>query len=471
MRILHVIAGAEIGGAETFARDAIAGLAGRGVAQMVVCRPWPAAVERFTAAGITIEKLRFSLFDRVGGAPARIRGLARSFGADLVHAWMSRAASFVPGDMPCPVIGWFGDTDKLKYYGAADACIGVTPDIVSWTLRNGVAPHRAFLVNTFGTMPDCKPVTRGELGVPEAAPMLLVLSRMHRVKGIDTILQALTEVPDAFLCIAGDGPSRAEYEQLSARLGLADRVRFLGWRDDRKALLEICDICVLPSRYEPFGTVILEAWAAQRPLVTTRADGARQYVDDGETGLVCPIDDPPSLAACLRRLVGGDTALRDRLVANGYRRYVSGFTQDRVLDRMLEVYGMIRDLGPRDRDVTVPAGTLDRTAVGRLAGGLAAVVPQEARGRVAAAATVAQAYSAADPEAAVAAALMQLSGRGSLLRVSGGGVRVVLLPAGQLARAAAENPVSAGDGSYAGAADTLRAAIAYSSTRTNRPSH
>lgn len=459
MRILHVVAGAEIGGAETFAQDAICGLAGRGVTQTAVCRPYPTAVTRFTAAGIAIEPLGFSWLDRVRGTPARIRRLARTLEVDLVHAWMSRATSFVPNDMPCPVIGWFGDYANLKYYSAADACIGVTPDLVRWTLRNGVAPHRAFLVNTFGTMPDSKPVRRSDLGVPQGVSMLLVLSRMHQVKGIDTMLHALTEVPDAFLCIAGDGPARAEYEELSVRLGLANRVRFLGWRDDRKALLEACDVCVLPSRYEPFGTVILEAWAARRPLVATRADGARQYVDDGETGLLCPIDDPPALAACLRRLSLQDSSLRDRLVTNGYRRYTSEFTQDTVLDRMLAVYDSVRQLGPRQRDVTVPIRSLDRVAIGRLAAGLAKVVPPDAQSRVVPAATVALAYAAANRESAATAGLIQLSGCGGLLRGSGGDARVLLLSAGQLAQAAAEIPVSAGNGTFAWAGEYFRDAL------------
>lgn len=451
MRILHVIAGAEVGGAETFARDAICGLAARGVAQTVVCRPYAAAAARFAAAGVATVPLRFSWLDRLGGASGRIRRLAGSFRADLVHAWMSRGASFVPPGMPCPVIGWFGDNYDLKYFRAVDACVGVTPDIVRWTLRHGEAPHRAFLVNTFGTMPDSAPVSRRDLGVPEGAAMLLVLSRLHPVKGIDTMLRALAEVPGAFLCIAGEGPARAEYEALSAQLGLAERVRFLGWRDDRKALLEACDICVLPSRYEPFGTVILEAWAARRPLVASRADGARQYVEDGRTGLVCPIDDAPALAACLRRVVENRDGIRERLAAAGHRRYADEFTQEKVLDRLLEVYRTVRDLGRRGQDASVAVAILDRAARARLAAGLSGVLPAEARGRAADVAAVALAYSGADR---AAAAMLQARGPGSFIRHG----RVAVAPALHLARAAAELP-AAGAEAYAPAADWLSGAL------------
>lgn len=347
MRVLHVIAGAEVGGAETFSQDAIASLHGHGVAQHVVGRPWPQTMARYAAAGIPVTPLDFSLADRLRG-PARIRALARSFGADLVHAWMSRANSFIPRDMPCPVLGWFGDTYDLKYFRRADSFVGVTPDIRAYLLRCGLPPERCFMVNTFGDMPEVPAVDRASLATPPDSLAVLVLSRMHRVKGIDTILHALREVPGAILWLAGEGPARAEYEQLARSLGVEERTRFLGWRNDRRALIEACDIVALPSRYEPFGTVIIEAWAMRRPLVATLADGARQYVRDGVNGLTCPIDDPPALAAALRRLTG-DPTLRAHLAEAGHRDYMAGFTRQAVTERLLACYAEVVRLGRWER--------------------------------------------------------------------------------------------------------------------------
>lgn len=346
MKLLHVIAGAEIGGAETFAQDAILSLHERGVRQVVLTRPWPAVMARYAAAGVDARPFGFSRRDRLIGRSARVRGVARAFGADLTHAWMQRAASFIPRNMPCPVLGWFGDYYDLKYFRRADAFVGVTPDITRHVVAGGMPEERCFTVNTFGTMPEAPPVSRASLDTPAEAKVLLVLSRMHRVKGIDTMLQALAEVPGAYLWLAGDGPARGEYEALATRLGLTDRVRFLGWRNDRKALLEACDVCVLPSRYEPFGTVIVEAWAMRRPLVATRADGARQYVSDGETGLLCPIEDAAALAARLRQVLG-DAVLVGRLVEAGYRAYEADFTRDVVTDRLLACYEACMRLGRR----------------------------------------------------------------------------------------------------------------------------
>ena len=76
-------------------------------------------------------------------------------------------------------------------------------------------------------------------------------------------------------------------------------MRFLGWRDDRAALLAAADVCVMPSRYEPFGTVMAEAWSAGTPLIVAAAQGPRAYVKDGENGLMVPIDDAAALAAAI----------------------------------------------------------------------------------------------------------------------------------------------------------------------------
>ncbi len=343
MRVIHVIAGAEIGGAETFAVDAITALAERGVTQHVICRPHAAPLERYAMARIDTTTLGFTALDRLLRRRI-VADTARGFRPDLVHAWMSRAASFVPKRLSCPAIGWFGDYYKLKYFTGCDAFFAVTPDIAASIVKRGMPQARVFTTNTFGTMPDAPPVLRASLDTPDHATVALVLSRMHAVKGIDTMLEALARVPGLYLWLAGDGPERAAYEALAARLGLQDRVRFLGWRNDRKSLLQACDICVLPSRYEPFGTVIIEAWAAGRPLVATNAAGARQYVTHNETGLVSPIDDPQALAANLARLLA-EPDLGPRLAAAGTARYQADFTRDIVITRLIDAYRQVQTLG------------------------------------------------------------------------------------------------------------------------------
>jgi glycosyltransferase involved in cell wall biosynthesis len=340
LRILHVVAGAPTGGAETFSADAILALAERGVVQHVICRPHPIPLQRFGAAGIPVTPLSFSPLTRFAGAPARIRRIARAFEADAVHAWMGRAAWFVPARMPCPVIGWLGGYYDLKYYRTATDYIAITPDMRRSLIDRGAPADRVFLCHTFGTLPDSPPVTRAQISTPADALVLLVLSRMHQKKGIDTALKAMRSLDGAVLWLAGDGPELTRYQTLAAELGVAAKVRFLGWRTDRKSLLEACDICLLPSRYEPFGTVIAEAWSMRKPLIATPADGARQFVRDGDNGLIMPFDDDAALAAHIRA-IAGSPALATRLGGNGYETYKRLFSRDIVTARLRDIYATV----------------------------------------------------------------------------------------------------------------------------------
>lgn len=344
MRILHVLAGAPTGGAETFALDAIEALHEQGIAQHVIARPHDLLVARLTPLAIPLETASFSRLSRLFGGRRRIARTAASFRADLIHAWMGRAASFVPENRPCPALGWFGGYYHLRRFRHLDWFTGVTPDIAAHITRAGAPASRVSTVHTFGTLPDSPPLDRGTLNVPPDAPLLLVLSRMHAKKGIDTMLRALTRVPGAHLLLAGNGPRLEAYQKLARELAVADRAHFLGWRTDRAALFATCDICILPSRYEPFGTVIAESWAARRPLVATAAQGARQFVSDGENGLVVPIDDDSALAAAITRILQNPT-LREQLIAGGTAAYHANFHRSPVTQSLIATYNQAISAG------------------------------------------------------------------------------------------------------------------------------
>jgi glycosyltransferase involved in cell wall biosynthesis len=348
LRILHIIAGAEFGGAETIAQDVVAALGEAGHEQRVIGRPYPIATARFAAARVPFTGFGFSPLDRLRGGGASIRRQAEAFKADIVQGWMSRAASFIPESMPCPVAGWFGDYYDLKYFRHVDFYIGLTRRITDYLVKEGAPGERVFLVHTFGTLRDEPPADRAALDTPAGAPLALMLSRLHKIKGIDTMLRALTLCPGVYLWLGGEGPERENLIRLRDELGLADRVRFLGWRTDRAALFQAADLFALPSRYEPFGAVIAEAWYMGTPLIATRADGAAAYVSDGVDGLLCPIDDPPALAACINRLVA-DPELRARLSRNGRLTYERQFSKPVVIESLVKAYETMRRLGPRAR--------------------------------------------------------------------------------------------------------------------------
>ena len=114
----------------------------------------------------------------------------------------------------------------------------------------------------------------------------------------------------------------------------------MGWRDDRQALLDIADICALPSRYESFGTVMAESWFMRTPLVAAKAQGPSQYIVHEENGLLCDIDDSQGLADQIRRL-SEDQSLRQTLIKNGLQTYNDLFNKDVVIDSFIDTYKTI----------------------------------------------------------------------------------------------------------------------------------
>lgn len=334
MKIMQIMAGAAEGGAETFFADLAIALHAAGLQQVVVTRPGAARVGRLRAAGLAVVEHRFPPFaPLVRLAMRRLIALHRP---DVIQAWMGRAASLVPRT-DIPTIGWFGGYYDLKRYRTCDYFVGVTRDIARHIVAAGAPAKRTRAIHTFAELDDAPAVDRAGLGTPAEVPLLLALARLHRKKGIDTLLQALVDVPEAWLWIAGEGPLRAELVALADRLGVKDRVRFLGWRDDRGALLRAADVCVFPSRYEPFGTVMVEAWQTGTPLVAAAAAGPKAYVEDGRNGLLVPIDDAAALAAAIRRVLA-DAGLRGAIVEGGRRTYEAEFTRERIVAAYLDLY-------------------------------------------------------------------------------------------------------------------------------------
>ncbi|MGB1548162.1 MAG: glycosyltransferase [Alphaproteobacteria bacterium] len=339
-RVLQCIAGAEHGGAETFFVSLVLALHHAGLEQRVVMRPNALRRARLEKGGITPVELPFGgPFDFKTG-PALRREAVR-FGADIVLSWMNRASIRCPRG-PYVHAARLGGYYDLKYYKTCDWLIGITPDIVEHMVKHGWPRERAIYLPNFATPERAPPVARASLATPEDAPLLFSLGRMHPAKGFDVLLEALVKIPNAYLWLAGEGPSKAELEELAERLGVAPRVRFLGWREDKAALFAAADIAIFPSRYEPFGTVTLEAWAYETPLVAAASAGPAGVITDEKDALLVPTEDADALASALNRLIG-DADLRSRLVANGKATFEANFTEAAVVRRYFDFFERIKN--------------------------------------------------------------------------------------------------------------------------------
>jgi len=335
LRLMQLMLSSQNGGAETFFEKLTLALADAGVRQCVVIEPDERREALFAGhPNIEVKPLRFrGLHEPLGRL--RLHLLMRRWQPEAMLTWMSRAIKRAPTGY-CPLIARLGGYYRVERYRKSDRLIGNTPDIVRYLREEGIPAEKTQCIPNFGEIAPCeldsdtaRARLREELKIPAEHRVLLALGRLHEAKAHDTLIDALSKTDNTTLLIAGDGPLKAELEAQITRLGLDARVHLLGWRRDTGYLFKACDISVFPSRFEPFGNVVVESWAQQRPLIAAASAGPTWLVSDNEDGLLVPIDDSTALAERINRLVA-DPALAERLVEAGYRTYRERFSREAV---------------------------------------------------------------------------------------------------------------------------------------------
>lgn len=337
MRLLQAMAGARHGGAEAFFVRLASALRRAGQEQCVLIRRDADRAAALRRAGIAPIELRF------GGALDiatrwRFRRAVAQYRPKIVLTWMNRATQACPrGDFVH--VARLGGYYDLKYYRRCDHLIGNTRDIVGYLRRQGWPAERAHYLPNFPVRAEAVPVARSSLDTPSDVPLALALGRLHVNKAFDVLLEALAKTPRLHLWLAGEGELAAALKRQAAALGVTERVRFLGWREDIPALLAAVDFLVCPSRHEPLGNVVIEAWAAGVPVIATASEGPGALIADGESGLLVPVDDADALARAMLRLAD-DRGLRARLAAAGRAVHEAEYSEAHVV-------GLYRDFFAR----------------------------------------------------------------------------------------------------------------------------
>ena len=315
-----------------------------GETQRVLIRRDPARARSLREADVAVVELAF-------GGPldwaARVgfRREVAEWRPDIVLTWMSRATRLCPrGDFVH--VARLGGYYDLKHYRHCDHLIGNTRAIVDYSIAKGWPRERIDYLPNF--VPDAgvrAPPSNETGGWRLEAPLALALGRLHPNKGFDLLLEALAIAREVHLWIAGDGPLRVKLERLADQLGVGERVRFLGWRDDVPALLARADLLVCPSLHEPLGNVVIEAWSAGLPVVATASDGPAGLIEDGESGILVPLPGDPgggpqALARAIRQLCE-DVKLRAMLGKGGRKAYEAEFTEEAVVARYREFFDRV----------------------------------------------------------------------------------------------------------------------------------
>jgi L-malate glycosyltransferase len=226
-------------------------------------------------------------------------------------------------------------------------CVLVNADAIRESLiRQGYRPDKILLIRNAIVQPkamtaDGSAGIREELGFSPSGPLVIVLSRLNPMKGIEYFLDAASivagKIPETRFLVVGDGGSRQELEIRAAALGLAGKIVFTGWRTDVPRLLSEVNLSVLPTLSEGLSNTLLESMAWGVPVIATRVGGNTEIVEDGVTGLIVPPKDSPMLANAMITLIE-NPALASRFGAAGKRRIAELFSLERSVREIENLY-------------------------------------------------------------------------------------------------------------------------------------
>jgi glycosyltransferase involved in cell wall biosynthesis len=246
-----------------------------------------------------------------------------------------------------------GRSERIRYQERAgtywaDRVIAVsqaTKDEITWmyevpqwktsVVYNGVSPQR------FDQPTDARADKRRH-DIGPLDPTILFCGRLSWQKGPDILVEAIPPIlrrhPSSHFVFAGEGDMRDALESRVRQLGVAHAVRFLGYRngDELVRLYKLADVVCMPSRNEPFGIVVLEAWSAGKPVLASQNGGPAEYVRHGVNGL--------KIYPCCESVVWGvdrmfsDLGRARRMGRNGRKTVQERFTWDTITEQMLAIY-------------------------------------------------------------------------------------------------------------------------------------
>jgi len=363
LRVLQVVDSLDGGGAERHVVGLACELARRGHAVEVACsavsrdggRTHDQLVRALDEAGVPVRPLVGRLVKRRVSPTfaARLAPLVRASRHDLVHAhiWASTvAAALATAGTGVPLLltehteaPWRSSAARLVsrwVYGRAAGIVAVSSAIARLLSEGyGVPEGRVTTLLPaavrLGGPPDPPRPAAGTAG-SAGGPVAGLVGRLQPEKGGDVLLRAAAGVPGLRVAVVGDGPTRCALEALAERLGMADRVAFLGFRPDAARLLAGFDVVAVPSHSDGSPLVVLEALSAGVPVVASAVGGIPDQVRDGVEGLLVPPGDPEALAAALRALL--EDPARARALGEAGRRRAAGLSHDRMVDAVEDVY-------------------------------------------------------------------------------------------------------------------------------------
>ena len=337
MRLMQILLSQSEAGSETyFEKVATAFAQDQSIIQRLIIESQPSREQRLQSAGVDFRTLPMGKISKALLYNYRLRKEVTEFNPDLIVTWVNRASRKCP-PTSAVVVGRLGGYYDINNYRKCDHLIVNTPDLVRYVVENGWPELRVSMISNFGELPPALEVDEPLPELPENHKVLLTLGRLHPKKAQDTLIKALPLISDTTLLIAGSGELEGELRQLAADLGVAERVHFLGTRKDVRQLFQVADLCVFPSRFEPLGNVVLEAWAMDTPIIAAASQGPSWLISDNKDGLLFEVDNVEQCAEKVNLLLSRPD-LADTLIKNGREMFHKRFSTTVILGQYKQLF-------------------------------------------------------------------------------------------------------------------------------------
>ncbi len=330
MRIMQILLSQSEAGAETYFEKVAAAFAlDSSIEQRLVIEALPSRERRLSQAGVDYRTLPMDKFGKTFLYNRQLRKTVNDYKPDLIVTWVNRASRKCPATNAV-VVGRLGGYYDVDNYAKCHHLIVNTPDLVRHVVDNGWPEACVSMISNFGELPEALENPEPLPDIPSNHKVLLTLGRLHPKKAHDTLIRALAYIPECSLLIAGNGDLGNSLQALAVEEGVDNRVFFLGLRKDIRGLFSRADVCVFPSRFEPLGNVILEAWATKTPVVAAASQGPSWLIENGVNGLLFDVDNVAQCAEQVNRLLK-DSELQNSLKDNGYETFVNKFSMDVII--------------------------------------------------------------------------------------------------------------------------------------------
>ncbi len=382
IRVTYLITDSGIGGTEKMLADLILNLdRSRFSPELIVLKPPGATAKMLSEKGIPVKSIGLPRWFSPGygiklpGALSRLSRMLAKARPDILHCYLfqanflgriaakrtgipvnisslrveekERGSHILLERLSRPLVtGYTAVCDEVRNFGIQK--LGIAPEKII-TIPNGINPEPYAEGN--------RNKVREELGIGRDVPLIGTIGRVHRQKGMDILLRAAgnirAEFPPLRVIVVGEGPEQGKLRILARESGLSDSVIFTGLRRDIPDILAGMDLFVLASRWEGMPNVILEAMAAGRAVVASDTGGARELVQQGETGILVPVEDVEALSSAIMNLLAKSSFSTDlREMGRKAQELVKAYySLTRMVERTQELYERLMSEVSGGRDV------------------------------------------------------------------------------------------------------------------------